>query len=247
MLHLSHSQFLGGIWGRGIYVAGGATAYIDNIVSAGNMHGVHGDGGSVYIEIRDSLIDANHSHGVITSAATIEIRDSTISNHNFEDWATAVKAQKWNGTIHVYDSVLSGNQIGVATSQSGNLVTLTDTTIIDTLRFGVFADGDPGAVDTNQIVLTKVDISGTLLGTAPGNGRGIHAQDNAEVTVLNSRIFDNKFGVWSYGTAIVNIINSPVFDNTVLNYREEAGGQIILDFFDACTTTSGFDNQNCQD
>ena len=247
-VYLSNARIYDNPNGRGFYLTAG-NAYIDNSYFHNNMHGVVADGASSYITITDSVINATISTGVNSQGGTFIIRRSTISNGVEGLFASAVRMDGSGGRIEVYDSVLSGNRIGANVAGSNNLLMITDTPITDSTRWGVTIGNA-----TNNIILTNVEISGTLYdqefediyGNVAGNGAAIFGQ-TSPITVVNSRIFGNVVGLHTRAGGTINTWNTTVFDNTLVNYQEHSNSGGITIEGEACTSTPLFDLQDCKD
>ncbi|WP_020568315.1 T9SS type A sorting domain-containing protein [Neolewinella persica] len=218
----------------------------DNVVfnAPGNGGGIH-VGGDGNISFRSGTVSGNQAGaeggGIWIGSGTLTVGQKTIIDGNSAagndpDQGGGGLYSNGGGTMFIQNDVVISNNSATGTSGSGGgILNNTGATLrIDGAiirnnsanRAGGGVEDVSGAGST--VLITQSTISDNTVGTAPGNGGGVHVSGDGDVTILYSNVMDNSAGsegggLWN-NTGTMRVIKTNVEGNIALGDAGDNGG-----------------------
>ncbi len=217
-----------------------------NIVNnaPGNGGGIH-VGGAGNVSFRGGTVNGNQAGaeggGIWIATGTLTVGQNTVIDGNTAagddpDQGGGGLYNNGGGTINVLNGVvISNNRATGASGSGGGILNNTGATLkVDgAIISGNTANRAGGGIedvsgDESSVTILKTDILNNTVGTAPGNGGGIHISGNGDMLIVNGRVNGNTAGregggLWN-NAGTMKVIGTEIDGNTALGDGADDGG-----------------------
>ncbi|WCL80223.1 T9SS type A sorting domain-containing protein [Saprospira sp. CCB-QB6] len=224
--------------GGGLHISGLGNTYIIGGLVSGNLAASEGGGlwnGGGYMLVNGTIIDGNTASGaaadnggggIYNQDGILEITNMAEITNNVADGA----AGSGGGILNVLGGRIRITNVLIANNSA--------------MRAGGGIEDNSTAGIRGELELRDFQLSGNVVGSAPGNGGGLHITGPGNATLINGSVINNEAaseggGLWN-GSGMMYLQYVSIVNNEALGAAADNGGAGIFNnggdlILDGCT------------